>query len=63
MLPKHTNNIDLVADAPLAADDMWRERRWLSEGVEGRVQAWLGMMMEKRQHKRRTTCEVEQQSI
>jgi len=54
----------LVVDAPLAAaDDMCRGRRWLEEGVAGRVQALLGMMMERRQHNSRTKCEDEQRGI
>lgn len=60
IFPKHTNRTLLVVDALLAADDMRRERRWLGKG---RVQQWLGMMVERRQHKSRTTCEAEQRSI
>ncbi len=53
-----------MVDAPLAAaDDMCRGRRGLEKGVAGRVQALLGMMMERRQHNSRTRCEDEQRGI
>jgi hypothetical protein len=67
MFPRHTNKTDLVMDAPFAADDMRKERRLFNEGVAERVQAWIGMIRERRQHNKslddRGKCESERRGI